>query len=158
MQLIPARGRKLAVIGLLVELLESCNLSPRGDGNGTMRFQTKQSKQLQLIPARGRKRARVGGQFLLDMLKLIPARGRKQQVALFRHAQICVETYPREGTETQAFRALPWGTTCCNLSPRGDKNLLSSKDKIGYNEATGILPKRHNAYTDLCADFLYLPC
>ena len=77
LQLIPARGRKRDGSIFLHTFFNSCNLSPRGDGNqchvrneigylccnlsprgdGNLRPQLlKLSKLLQLIPARGRKR------------------------------------------------------------------------------------------------------
>ena len=181
LQLIPARGRKLKIHhDIIPPIFSSCNLSPRGDGNSRCSriFRSAQCcnlsprgdgnstiaavffsqyEALQLIPARGRKPAPSFPARRIQTLQLIPARGRKHRVRSHHGEIAAVATYPREGTETGC--SIPSQSHCsrCNLSPRGDRNLLSLEDKIGYNEATGISPKRRNTYTDLCENFPYLP-
>ena len=136
-QLIPARGRKRVTKLLNCHAPNCFNLSPRGDGNvsfSIVRMIT--SAALQLIPARGRKRS-IG-----------------HITSMF---EIGCNLSPRGDGNLLKRYFKPFSMAACNLSPRGDRNILSSKDKIGYNEATGISPKRRNAYTDLCENFPYLP-
>ena len=157
LQLIPARGRKLDLLQLGRIVVLVATYPREGTETPVKILHQFQQISLQLIPARGRKPAPSFPARRIQTLQLIPARGRKHRVRSHHGEIAAVATYPREGTETGC--SIPSQSHCsrCNLSPRGDRNLLSLKDKIGYNEATGISPKRRNAYTDLCANFLHLP-
>ena len=179
LQLIPARGRKLQAVVILAQLM-ALQLIPARGRKLVLAFSILLASLLQLILARGRKppSQREEGAYTVvatypregtETNKTVPAwwflwgcnlspRGDGNAVGRAAFHAVEVATYPREGTETRQRSGTSSMVIRCNLSPRGDKNLLSSKDKIGYNEAKEILPKRRNAYTNLCADFLYLPC
>ena len=99
LQFIPARGRKQAYHGLIVDGRD-CNLSPRGDGNSAPASDSQPGRGLQFIPARGRKLCREKAREADCRLQFIPARGRKPWYRGRFLLVSAIAIYPREGTET----------------------------------------------------------
>ena len=134
MQLIPARGRKLFPVRIN-PLYERCNLSPRGDGNITSATPVSLAT-IATYPREGTETLPAKPQRGLSCVATYPREGTETKAPARTLTLASVATYPREGTETRQRSGTSSMVIRCNLSPRGDKNLLSSKDKIGYNEAT----------------------
>ena len=138
LQLIPARGRKLnikSVLGLTNvatypregtetrpidadELIKSCNLSPRGDGNCFVLIAAAARESCNLSP-RGDGNHGFG--------------------AVVHPSDPCCNLSPRgDGNPTLQTCALI--LSCCNLSPRGDGN--SDIRIISFNCALQLIPAR----------------
>ena len=81
-------------------IAESCNLSPRGDGNIKILPVLQTFLKLQLIPARGRKRLLFGHIARVNEVATYPREGTETDIKNLYPTISCVATYPREGTET----------------------------------------------------------
>ena len=133
--------------------IDSCNLSPRGDGNlyassssrgppvaiypregtETARTDTEMGEHtLQFIPARGRKHLPYIGDILEQIaLQFIPARGRKPFLGSLLHLLPGCNLSPR-GDGNVMVLPTKSDILSCNLSPRGDGNSIRPRDVHGY--------------------------
>ncbi len=148
LQFIPARGRKLQGCSSSLSSYQRCNLSPRGDGNGSDLIPCCSSMRLQFIPARGRKRSLCFSSFQFFKLQFIPARGRKlsykkhfsvnfklQFIPARGRKPACragrayhgrkLQFIPARGRKLSTMLSESSRLTGCNLSPRGDGNLCA---------------------------------
>ena len=103
LQFIPARGRKR--VGLICGACSiNCNLSPRGDENFLPSRTSKCTQLIAIYPREGTKTGKTG--------RNLP--------------RTAIAIYPREGTKTSDTRYSRSVMTNCNLSPRGDENLVDA--------------------------------
>ena len=114
-----------------------CNLSPRGDGNAKVGPLFTVDQKMQLIPARGRKPYIQDPPNFFYGMQLIPARGRKPfgLTSAMKLSEM-MQLIPARGRKPpdSGRRTSPGGR--CNLSPRGDGNVAILFPSVNFLDAT----------------------
>ena len=75
------------------------------------------------------------------MVAIYPREGTETFIAAANAAGVMVAIYPREGTETPGILSRASDSHRCNLSPRGDGNLLLQHNVFFCNGSVAIYPR-----------------
>ena len=127
----PREGTETFVVDDLVQNSPRCNLSPRGDGNGQVPPRGRGGLRVAIYPREGTETRRHFPADETNPLQFIPARGRKPFLGSLLHLLPGCNLSPR-GDGNVMVLPTKSDILSCNLSPRGDGNSIRPRDVHGY--------------------------